>query len=237
MIASIVSSFLLFCNPSWGMTPPDGWISLGDGHAIQTEGDPKKGELLELINVAPKTVDLVFALMDTSHEVVSSNEEENGDLTLAFKDDRLGVARVVEGRWLVLIYGTSEKLKLDKILSSVVFTSNDNPWGADLKEEEGWAPASTDQWVVDSQLVGSWVCTAMIKGRPMKLKISFDLDGSVVWEETHGGESVVSKGKWLASNDKISVEYEDRTMFIVFDMFQGGLQIRYNQNNLTLNRL
>lgn len=227
---------LVCSNPVMAMIPPDGWISLGDGHALNEENTPAKGELLEL-KVDSDVVSLGFGLMDSGFNVLSSTQQENGDVQMLLEDGRIGVARYMTERWVALFYGKETKLKPDSIFNKIRFNDETTPWGIEQEPEvKSWSPNVLEEWGVDERLVGDWICTTMIKGRPVKLSISLDSDGAVRWEETRAGKITTMKGEWLASSDKIGIQLEERTMFVDYDFFQGGLQIRYDNSNFSLLR-
>ena len=224
---------LIFCHSAQAMIPPSGWVALGDGHAVRESGKPEKGELIEL-NVDKDVVSLGFALMDSSINVLDSKKEENGDVSMTLEDGRIAKARYFDAHWIVLLYAPNEALQVDKVFSGIRFEQEATPWGEKVEEETGWKPAEAEEWKVDSRIAGTWVCASVVKGQPIKLKIVLDADGTVTWEEKRSGAVEIRKGQWLASSDSLGIEFENQTMFVDFELFQGGLEIRYDNNNFKL---
>ena len=129
--------------------------------------------------------------------------------------------------WIVLLYAPNEALQVDKAFSGIRFEQEATPWGEKVEEETGWKPAEAEEWKVDSRIAGTWVCASVVKGQPIKAAIEFDADGTVTWEEKRSGVEI-KKGQWLASSDSLGIESENQTMFVDFELFQGGLEIRYD---------
>ena len=90
---------LLLSSPVQAMTPPTGWVALGDGHAVRETGKPEKGELIEL-SVKSDIVSLGFALMDSNINVQDSKTRKDGG-DIGFEDGRIGQARYLSEKWIV----------------------------------------------------------------------------------------------------------------------------------------
>ena len=221
---------LILCHSAQAMIPPSGWVALGDGHAMRESGRPENGELIEL-SVDKDVVSLGFALMDAGLNVVDSNMQDNGDVVMTLDDGRIAYARYINAHWIVLSFGKEAGLRVDKIFSAVRFEKEATPWGEKAEEETGWKPRAAEEWKVDESLAGTWICSSMVKGMPIKIKIVLEAGGSVTWEEKQSGEMQIKKGQWLASSNRLSLEFENQTMFIEYERFQGALEVRYDSNN------
>lgn len=224
---------LLLSSPVQAMTPPTGWVALGDGHAVRETGKPEKGELIEL-SVKSDIVSLGFALMDSNINVQDSKTRKDGVVTLALEDGRIGQARYLSEKWIVLLHGVNEVINADTVYSGIQFDEEATPWGQKSEEESGWNPSAGEEWKVDSSIAGTWVCASMVKGQPIKLKITLGADGSVTWEEKRSGDVEIRRGQWLASSDSLGIEFDNQTLFVDYEVFQGGLEIRYDNNNFKL---
>ena len=64
--------------------------------------------------------------------------------------------------------------------------------------------------------------------------ITFGADGSVTWEEKRSGDVEIRRGQWLASSDSLGIEFDNQTLFVDYEVFQGGLEIRYDNKNFKL---
>ncbi|MGC6508040.1 MAG: hypothetical protein ACON4U_06460 [Myxococcota bacterium] len=224
---------LLFNSHAHALTPPNGWVALGDGHAVREAGQPAKGELIEL-SVAGDIVSLGFALMDSSIAVQDSKKLDTGSVSLSLDDGRIGEARYLNEKWVVLLHGVNEPIVADVVFSAIRFDDKATPWGQKAKDETGWNPSAGEEWKVEPRIAGTWVCASMVKGQPIKLKIVLDADGSVTWEEKRSGDVQIKRGQWLASSDSLGIEFDSQTMFVDYEIFQGGLEIRYDNNNFKL---
>ena len=246
------------------LTPPIGWVMVSQDQAALDSNKLEKGTIYEfrIEGGNGKPEELVAALLEKGVAIERFGIEPNGHINLVGPEN-LGRARLywepkASVWWAVLAsIEHAPKLDPDALLLSlsptpvgvdwgskeVLGAGNDgSPWGEvnalNDAEAGGWGIKSTQaSWQQDSEVVGQWECSVLLRGITTRLRFYFESNGELrVQAFTNEGETVTT-GRWATRDGLMQMDIESGGANLPYMTTTRTLSVPYAGARLVLYKL